>query len=86
MQLVVLIFTLLMPFLQPLAQFGAGKMHEKLGVVPPGQSQPVATQPMMQGPTPTVPPQPPQYHFDGVKWYKYENGQVYVWTGNTPPF
>lgn len=84
MQLFVLIFTLLMPLFQPLAQFGANKVHEKLGI-PPQQSQQVATQPMMQGPTPMVPPQPPQYHFDGVKWYKYENGQVYVWNGTGSP-
>ena len=82
MQLFMLIFTLLMPFLQPVAQIGANKMQEKLGIQP-GQSQSVAMQPMMQGPTPR--PQPPQYHFDGVRWYKYENGQVYVWNGNGRP-
>jgi hypothetical protein len=84
MQLFFLVFSLLMPFLQPIAQHGATKIQEKLGVQPQ-QSQSVATQPMMQGPTPMVLPQPPQYHFDGVKWYKYENGQVYVWNGNTAP-
>jgi hypothetical protein len=84
MQLFVLLMTLLMPFLQPVAQFGANKMQEKLGV-PQQQSQPVAMQPMMQGPSPMVRPQPPQYRFDGAKWYKYENGQTYVWNGNGPP-
>lgn len=84
MQLFILLFTLLMPLLQPIAQLGATKVHEKLGV-PQQQSQQVAMQPMMQGPTPAMQPQPPRYHFDGVKWYKYENGQVYVWNGNGPP-
>jgi hypothetical protein len=82
MQLFLLIFSLLMPFLQPIAQHGANKMQEKLGI-PQQQSQQVASQPMMQGHTPV--PQPPQYHFDGVRWYKYENGQTYVWTGNGSP-
>ena len=84
MQFVVLILTFLMPFLQVGAQAGANKMQEKLGVRAQ-QSQQVAQQPMMQGLTPAYQPQPPQYHFDGVKWYKYENGQVYVWNGNGPP-
>lgn len=84
MQLFVLIFTLLMPFLQPLSQFGADKVQEKLGVQR-YPSQQVAQQPMMQGPTPAYQPQPPQYHFDGVKWYKYENGRTYVWTGTGQP-
>lgn len=84
MQLFLMIFTLLMPLLQPVAQFGAAKMQERLGVQPQ-QSHSVATQPMMQGPPPVVRPQPPQYHFDGARWYKYENGQVYVWNGNGPP-
>lgn len=84
MQLFVLIVTLLMPFLQPLSQLGAEKMQQNLGI-PQQQSQQVATQPMMRGPTPAYQPQPPQYHFDGVRWYKYENGQVYVWNGNGFP-
>jgi|688.fasta_scaffold428382_2 hypothetical protein len=86
MQLLIVLFTaFLMPLLQPVAQLGAAKVHETLGV-PLQQSQSVATQPMMQGPPPVVRPQPPQYHFDGARWYKYENGQIYVWTGNSAPF
>lgn len=84
MQLVVMILTLLMPFLQVGAQFGAHKVQENIRVRQQ-QSQPVATQPMMQGPSPAYTPQPPRYHFDGARWYKYENGQVYVWNGNGPP-
>ena len=84
MQLFILIMTLLMPFLQPIAQLGADKMQEKLHMQR-HPSQTVSTQPMMPGPTPTVPPQPPLYRFDGVKWYKYENGQIYVWTGYGTP-
>lgn len=84
MQLFVLIVTLLMPFLQPIAQLGANKMQEKM-LLQRQPSQLVATQPMMQGPTPAPAPQPPRYHFDGVKWYKYENGQIYVWNGYGSP-
>lgn len=78
MQIFLVIMTLLMPFVQPIVQAGADKMHTRMGI-PAGQSQSVAMQPMMQQRAPA--PLPPQYHFDGAKWYKYENGQVYVWTG-----
>lgn len=84
MQLFILIFSFLMPFLQPFAQHGANKMQEKMGIQP-SPSQSVAMQPMMQGPTPMVQPQPPQYHFDGVRWYMYKDGQVYVWNGTGSP-
>jgi hypothetical protein len=81
MQFLVLFLSLFMPFLQPIVQHSADKMQQKLGI-PPAASQPPAQQPMLAQP----PAQPlPQYHFDGVRWYKYENGQVYVWNSNSPP-
>jgi hypothetical protein len=80
--ILLLVLSFFMPFLQPIVQHGADKMQQKLGIQQP-QSQMVATQPMMQGQTPL--PQPPQYYFDGVRWYKYENGQVYVWNSHLPP-
>lgn len=81
MQLFVLLFTLLMPFLQPLARIGADKMHQKLGVQPP-QLQSSGLDPMMQ-PAGQAQPQPQariMYH--NGQWWKYENNQWYVWTQN----
>lgn len=82
MQFLFLLLSLFMPFLQPVVQHGADKMHRKLGI-PQQPSQQPAQPPMLQ-PMPAQAPIP-QYHFDGIRWYKYENGQVYVWNGNGPP-
>lgn len=85
MQFLILVLSLFMPFLQPIVQHGAGKVHQKLGIPQPPM-QPGQAAPMLQATPPQYGnPTPPQYHFDGVRWYKFENGQTYVWTGPDSP-
>lgn len=62
-----LVLSFLMPVVQPVMASGVQRVQARLQQKPAAQPQAYAQ-----------PPQP-VYHHDGRNWYKFENGQWYVW-------
>jgi len=72
-----LILALLVPFLQPITDYGSSKLRDRLGVQPKPAAQVQPTPPVID----TNRQQPYIVYHEGL-WWKLENNRWYIWRQN----